>query len=206
MQSLRWGLAVLACPVGMGLMTWMMMRSQPGLPSVGWVLAGAALTSTVTTGDDHQDGDATTVRRRSCGAQSRPTGGQLACHRDGDVAARAGNKARAPATDLPALDVLFIDEPAPGLDELAIDLGRPVVIIFGADDCVVPQISGAQLVRCAEPALAARYAMTTSTGRVGPGYAVVDAAGQLRYLTHDFAPGDRGERIQRLVNALGEPE
>ncbi|MDQ2883468.1 MAG: hypothetical protein M3Y48_20495 [Actinomycetota bacterium] len=101
--------------------------------------------------------------------------------------------------------MLFIDEPAPGLDELAMDRGRPVVIIFGANDCVVPQISGAQLVRCAESVLAARYAMTTSAGRVGPGYAVIDAAGQLRYLTHDFAPGERSERIQHLINALDKP-
>ena len=120
-------------------------------------------------------------------------------------AARAWSSARTTATDLPQLDVLFIDEPGPGLDELGIDRGRLVVIIFGADDCVVPQVRGAELVRCAEPVVAARYAMTTSGGRIGPGYAVVDAAGQLRYLTHDFAPGERGERIQRLINALDEP-
>ena len=47
--------------------------------------------------------------------------------------------------------------------------------------------------------------MTTSTGRIGPGYAVIDAAGQLRYLTHDFCAGERGERIQRLIDALNEP-
>lgn len=28
MQSLLWGLAVVACPVGMGLMMWLMMRGQ----------------------------------------------------------------------------------------------------------------------------------------------------------------------------------
>lgn len=28
MQSVLWGIAVLACPVGMGLMMWLMMRGQ----------------------------------------------------------------------------------------------------------------------------------------------------------------------------------
>jgi hypothetical protein len=116
-----------------------------------------------------------------------------------------GTSVREPSCHLPRPDLLFLGEPAPGLDELTVDPGRAVVIVFGAQDCVLPLIAGAQLVRCSDPALAGRYAMTTSTGRIGPGYAVVDAAGQLRYLTHDFAPGERGERIQRLINALDEP-
>ncbi|HJT03411.1 MAG TPA: hypothetical protein VJ757_07265 [Pseudonocardiaceae bacterium] len=101
--------------------------------------------------------------------------------------------------------MLFMDELAPGLDQLTVDPGRPVVIVFGAENHVLPLIAGAQLVRCSNPALAWRYAMTTSTGRIGPGYAVIDATGQLRYLTHDLAPGQWCQRIQRLVNALDGP-
>jgi hypothetical protein len=98
--------------------------------------------------------------------------------------------------------MLFMDEPAPGLDQLRISPGRAVVIVFGAQDCLLPLITGAQLVRCSDPAVARCYAMTTSSGRIGPGYAVVDAAGQLRYLTHDHAASERSERIQALVLAL----
>ncbi len=101
--------------------------------------------------------------------------------------------------------MLFMDEPAPGLDRLAVGRGRAVVIVFDTEDCALPLIAGAQLVRCSDPAVASRYAMTTSTGRIGPGYAMVDAAGQLRFLTHDVAPGQRCERIQILVNALDGP-
>ena len=95
-----------------------------------------------------------------------------------------------------------MDEPAPGLDQLRVGSARAVVIVFGAQDCVLPLIAGAQLVRCPDPALAWCYAMTTGTRRIDPGYAVVDAAGQLRYLTHEGAPGGWSERIQLLVVAL----
>lgn len=118
------------------------------------------------------------------------------------AAARYRKQRQDPSRHPPKSDILFMDEPAPGLDQLAVSPGRAVVIVFGAADCVLPPIAGARLVRCSDAALAWRYAMTTSTGRIGPGYAVVDAALRLRYLTHDFAPGERCERIQILVNAL----
>lgn len=56
-----------------------------------------------------------------------------------------------------------------------------------------------------DPALAARYALQTADGRVGPGYAVVNAAGQLRYRTFDPAPADHDAEIQILIDALEQP-
>lgn len=35
MQQVLWGVAVLACPVGMGLMMWLMMRGQRKGPANG---------------------------------------------------------------------------------------------------------------------------------------------------------------------------
>ncbi|MFJ8814811.1 hypothetical protein [Amycolatopsis thermoflava] len=35
MQSVLWGIAVLACPAGMGLMMWLMMRGQRRAPADG---------------------------------------------------------------------------------------------------------------------------------------------------------------------------
>lgn len=116
-----------------------------------------------------------------------------------------GTSVKGPSPHFRQPDMLFMDEPAPGLNQLEVNPGCVVVIVFGAQDCVLPLITGAQLVRCSDPALAWYYAMTTSTGRIGPGYAVVDAAGQLRYLTHDDATGERSQRIQLLVDTLTGP-
>jgi hypothetical protein len=107
----------------------------------------------------------------------------------------------APITGLarPAL----LDEPAPGLDHLGVEPGgRPAVILFCDPACGTPNIVGAQVVHSSDPNLAARHALVTASGRVGPGYALVDATGQLRYRTFDPAPAAHSEEIQTLVDAL----
>jgi hypothetical protein len=112
----------------------------------------------------------------------------------------------APILSLRQLDLLYLDEPAPGLDVLGVQAGRPAVVLFGVERCELPELDGAQVVCSQDPALAARYALRTSTGRVGPGYALVDSAGQLRYRTFDPAPAQHIPEIEVLVDALrGQP-
>jgi hypothetical protein len=108
----------------------------------------------------------------------------------------------APVPGLRQLDLLYLDQPAPGLDRLGVEPGRPAVILFCRSACAEPSVTGAQVVHSGDPELAAQYALLTSSGRVGPGYALVDPAGQLRYRTFDPAPAEHAEEIQILIDAL----
>jgi hypothetical protein len=108
----------------------------------------------------------------------------------------------APITGLRQLDLLYLDEPAPALDRLGVEPGRPAVVLFCDPACGSPNIAGAQVVHSSDPDLAARYALLTARGRVGPGYALVDATGRLRYRTFDPAPAAHAEEIQILVDAV----
>lgn len=109
-----------------------------------------------------------------------------------------------PNPGLRQLDLLYLDEPATGLAQLGVQPGRAAVVVFCSQDCELPQISGAQVLRSSDHALAAQYALTTDTGRVGPGYALIDPNGQLRYRTFDPAPGEHATEIQVLVDAVRE--
>jgi hypothetical protein len=108
----------------------------------------------------------------------------------------------APIPALRQLDLLYLNEPAPDLDRLGVEPGTPAVIVFCAEGCDLPEMDGAQVLLSDDPELAARYALRTSTGRIGPGYALVDAQGQLRYRTFDPAPGEHAAEIQVLVDAV----
>ncbi|WP_219419740.1 hypothetical protein [Pseudonocardia nigra] len=107
----------------------------------------------------------------------------------------------APITGLRQLDLLYLDQPAPALDQLGVAPGSPAVILFCDPRCADPDLDGAQIVHSSNPQLAARYALLTTTGRVGPGYALVDGRGQLRYRTFDPAPAEHTAEIQVLVDA-----
>lgn len=105
-----------------------------------------------------------------------------------------------PHHGLQQLDMLYLDEPSAGLDQLGVDPGQPAVVVFCADlSCPLPELPDAQVVRSTDPRLARQYALRTAAGRVGPGYAVVDASGQLRYRTFDPGLAQHEAEIRVLV-------
>lgn len=105
-----------------------------------------------------------------------------------------------PVHALQQLDAFYLDEPAPGLAALGVEPGRPAVVFFCGRPCDVPPITGAQTALSSSAALGRQYALVTDEGRIGPGYALVDSAGRLRYRTFD--PGLHQQEIQVLVDAL----
>lgn len=105
-----------------------------------------------------------------------------------------------PAHALQQFDLLYLDEPAPAADRLGLRPGVPAVVFFCRPRCQPPPVSGAQVVQSGSPELARGYGLLTDDGRVGPGYALVDADGQLRYRTFD--PGLQRPEIQVLVDGL----
>jgi hypothetical protein len=108
----------------------------------------------------------------------------------------------APVQALRQLDMFYLDEPAPALDALGVEAGRAAVILFCDPRCATPSVSGAQVVQSDDPQLAEQYALLTAQGRIGPGYAVVNPDGRLRYRTFDPAPGEHAPEIQILINGL----
>jgi hypothetical protein len=108
----------------------------------------------------------------------------------------------APVQALRQLDMFYLDEPAPALDALGVQPGRPALILFCDPRCATASVSGAQVVHSDDPQLAAQYALLTAQGRVGPGYALLNADGRLRYRTFDPAPGEHAPEIQILINGL----
>lgn len=73
-----------------------------------------------------------------------------------------------PYHGLQQLDMLYLDEPASGLDRLGVEPGRPAVLVFCPGACPLPQLSNAQVVRSTAAELAQQYALRTAAGRVGP--------------------------------------
>lgn len=104
---------------------------------------------------------------------------------------------------LQQLDLLYLNEPAPGLDRLPIKPGRPVVLVFCArQGCPLPMLEDAQVLRSTDPRLAARYALQGEHGRVGPGYALIDSFGRVRYRTFDPGVAGHEAEIRILVEGL----
>lgn len=105
-----------------------------------------------------------------------------------------------PVAGLSKLDLLYLDEPAPGYTDLGFQAGRPgLLLVCGA--CAAPDVD-VQIVRTTDPQVATAYALTTADGRVGPGYALIDGRGRVRYRTFDADPARHRDEVAVLVGAL----
>jgi len=111
----------------------------------------------------------------------------------------------APVPALQQLDLLYLDEPAPLLDRLGVEAGWPAAVVV-CEACAPPDVEGAgQVVVTDDEAVARAYALARpSPGgvQVGPGYAVVDSGGRVRYRTFDPALSDHGEEVRRLLEGV----
>lgn len=110
------------------------------------------------------------------------------------------HRRHAPNHSLQQLDLLYLDQPAPLLDELGIQRGRPTLIVV-CQACIPPPVD-ARVVVTGDPRVARAYALARADGRVVPGYAVVDASGHVRYRTFDPGLSDHGREIEILLGAV----
>lgn len=65
--------------------------------------------------------------------------------------------------------------------------------------CRAPAVD-ADVVTTADAAIARSYGLLPADGRLGPGYAIIDVRGDVRYRTFDPRPGDHGDEIRVLVD------
>lgn len=105
-----------------------------------------------------------------------------------------------PYHPLQQLDALYLDEPAPGFEALGLRRGRPSVVVF-CRACDAPEVD-AQVRVSSDRALAGRYGLVTAEGRLGPGYAVIDAEGRVRYRTFDPVLAEHEKEIEILVEGV----
>jgi hypothetical protein len=108
-----------------------------------------------------------------------------------------------PVHGLQQLDLLYLDQPAPLADRLGLQMGRPALVVV-CSSCRPPRLDrpDLQVVTTDDTAVARAYALLTEDGRVGPGYALVDSRGAVRYRTFDPGLGQHAAEVQILVDAL----
>ncbi len=106
-----------------------------------------------------------------------------------------------PVHALQQLDLLYLDEAAPFIDELGLEEGTPALVVV-CNRCQPPHVD-AQVAVTDDPQIAEAYALATVDGRIGPGYAIVDPRGRVRYRTFDPRLERHELEIGILLDALG---
>lgn len=97
------------------------------------------------------------------------------------------------------IDLLYLDEPAPLVEQLRIQPGRPALIVV-CDGCEAPVVDAQ--VRVTDDLEVARAYALARGDVAGPGYAIVDSQGQVRYRTFDPGLASHGEEIRILLDAV----
>jgi hypothetical protein len=105
-----------------------------------------------------------------------------------------------PTRGLQQLDLLYLDEPAPRYEELGLVRGRPALLLV-CSACPRPAVD-AQVVLSSDPAVARDYGLLTADGRVGPGYALINERGRVRYRTFDADAAAHAAEIAVLLAAM----
>lgn len=113
-----------------------------------------------------------------------------------------GYRLHDPVRALQQLDMLFLQDPAP-LPEL-VDMveGTPTLLIV-CRTCAAPPLEGleAHVVVSDSEQVAAAYGLLSVDGRLGPGYAIIDSGGTLRYRTFDHRLTEHAQEIRILLEA-----
>lgn len=114
---------------------------------------------------------------------------------------QARQRAVGGAVALQRLDLLYLHQPAPGLAQLGVTSGSKTVVVF-CQKCRLPEVAGTRVVGSSDISLADSYALVTSSGRLGPGYVIIDSHGSLRYRSFDADPASHSAEINRLVKGV----
>ena len=100
---------------------------------------------------------------------------------------------------LQQLDAFYLDQQAPLPELLGLPTDGPVLLVI-CTDCVAPDVP-TRVVLTGDVEVARAYGLQTSDGRIGPGYAVIDADGDVRYRTFDPDPASHTAELRVLLRA-----
>jgi len=98
------------------------------------------------------------------------------------------------------IDLLYLDEPAPLLDRLDFSPGAPLLLVV-CDGCEPPDVD-VPMTTTSQRDIAEAYALRAADGTVGPGYAVIDPRGHVRYRTFDPNLSRNEDEIRVLVDEV----